>query len=101
MKSPLRPALVLAAGFALAAAPCLSAEFTVPVEYYKLGNGLKVVLSRDASSPKAVVAVYYGIGFRIEPKDRTGFAHLFELMMFVGSENLGKMVVRVGPDKAV
>jgi predicted Zn-dependent peptidase len=35
--------------------------------------------------------VYYNIGFRIEPKDRTGFAHLFEHMMFQGSENLGKM----------
>ncbi len=65
--------------------------FTVPVEYRKLPNGLKVVLSKDTSSPKAVVAVYYNIGFRIEPKDRTGFAHLFEHMMFQGSQNLGKM----------
>jgi zinc protease len=63
----------------------------VPIEYHKLENGLKVVLSPDHSSPKAVVAVYYGIGFRIEPKDRTGFAHLFEHMMFQGSQNLGKM----------
>jgi predicted Zn-dependent peptidase len=38
-----------------------------------------------------VAAVYYNIGFRIEPKDRTGFAHLFEHMMFQGSQNLGKM----------
>ena len=37
------------------------------------------------------VAVYYRIGFRVEPKDRTGFAHLFEHMMFQGSQNLGKM----------
>jgi predicted Zn-dependent peptidase len=63
---------------------------TVPVEYHKLSNGLKVVLSRDTSSPTAVVAVYYNIGFRIEPKGRTGFAHLFEHMMFQGSQNLGK-----------
>jgi predicted Zn-dependent peptidase len=63
---------------------------TVPIEYHKLENGLKVVLSRDTSSPTAVVAIYYGIGFRIEPKDRTGFAHLFEHMMFQGSEHLGK-----------
>jgi predicted Zn-dependent peptidase len=61
------------------------------VEYRKLPNGLKVVLSRDTTSPKTVVAVYYNIGFRIEPKDRTGFAHLFEHMMFQGSQNLGKM----------
>lgn len=64
--------------------------FQVPVEYYKLPNGLKVVLSRDATAPTVCVAVYYNIGFRIEPKDRTGFAHLFEHMMFQGSENLGK-----------
>ena len=65
-------------------------RLTIPVEYHKLPNGLKVVLSRDTSSPTAVVAVYYGIGFRVEPKDRTGFAHLFEHMMFQGSEHLGK-----------
>ncbi|MCI0697789.1 insulinase family protein [candidate division KSB1 bacterium] len=65
--------------------------FQVPVEYHKLDNGLKVVLSPDHTAPTAVVAVYYNIGFRIEPKDRTGFAHLFEHMMFQGSENLGKM----------
>jgi zinc protease len=67
------------------------AEFKVPVEYYKLDNGLKVILSPDNTSPTVVVAVYYNIGFRIEPKDRTGFAHLFEHMMFQGSQNLGKM----------
>jgi len=66
-------------------------SFKVPVEYYKLDNGLKVVLSENKTSPTVVVAVYYNIGFRIEPKNRTGFAHLFEHMMFQGSENLGKM----------
>src|SRR5689334_19644520 len=63
----------------------------VPVEYTKLANGLKVVLSPDSTTPTAVVAVYYNIGFRNEPKDRTGFAHLFEHMMSQGSQNLGKM----------
>ena len=66
-------------------------QFKVPVEYYKLDNGLKVILSQDKTSPTAIIAVYYNIGFRIEPKDRTGFAHLFEHMMFQGSKNLGKM----------
>ena len=73
--------------------PQLEAEastFQIPVEYYRLDNGLRVVLSRDATAPTAVVGVYYNIGFRIEPRDRTGFAHLFEHMMFQGSENLGK-----------
>lgn len=66
-------------------------QFQVPVHYYELDNGLKVILSPDNTSPTAIVAVYYNIGFRLEPKDRTGFAHLFEHMMFQGSENLGKM----------
>lgn len=68
-----------------------TSEFKVPVEYYKLDNGLRVILSQDDTSPTAIVAVYYNIGFRIEPRDRTGFAHLFEHMMFQGSNNLGKM----------
>src|SRR5215831_19496375 len=66
-------------------------QFTVPVIYYTLQNGLRVVLSADHTAPTVVTAVYYRIGFRIEPKDRTGFAHLFEHMMFQGSQNLGKM----------
>jgi predicted Zn-dependent peptidase len=67
------------------------AGINVPVTYYKLPNGLKVVLSPEHSAPLVTVAVYYNIGFRIEPKDRTGFAHLFEHLMFQGSKNLGKM----------
>lgn len=67
------------------------AQFKVPVEYYTMDNGLKVILSQDKTSPTAIVAVYYNIGFRIEPKERTGFAHLFEHMMFQGSKNMGKM----------
>ena len=63
----------------------------VPVTYYKLPNGLKVVLSPEHSAPLTTVAVYYNIGFRIEPRDRTGFAHLFEHLMFQGSKNLGKL----------
>lgn len=63
----------------------------VPVTYYKLPNGLKVVLSPEKSAPLTAVAVYYNIGFRIEPRDRTGFAHLFEHLMFQGSKNLGKL----------
>src|SRR5829696_544502 len=65
-------------------------SINVPVTYYKLPNGLKVVLSPEKSAPLVTAAVYYNIGFRIEPKDRTGFAHLFEHMMFQGSKNLGK-----------
>jgi zinc protease len=74
-----------------AAATATGKSFSVPVEYYKLPNGLRVALSPDHSAPTVTVAVYYRIGFRVEPKDRTGFAHLFEHMMFQGSQNLGKM----------
>ena len=63
-----------------AVAPAGSPPYQVDVAYSKLPNGLRVVLSRDTTAPLAVVAVYYNIGFRIEPKDRTGFAHLFEHM---------------------
>lgn len=78
--------------FAAAASPAIlkAAEYEVPVSYHKLDNGLKVVLSEDYTVPTATIAIYYGIGFRIEPRDRTGFAHLFEHMMFQGSNNLGK-----------
>ncbi len=86
-------AYVLVAAIAASAAPPdkNATRFTVPVEYYKLPNGLRVVLSPDHSSPTVAIGVYYRIGFRIEPRDRTGFAHLFEHMMFQGSQNLGKM----------
>jgi len=62
----------------------------VPIEYYRLDNGLKVVLSRSSTAPTVTVGVYYHIGFRIEPRGRTGFAHLFEHLMFEGSANLPK-----------
>ncbi|MBA3563581.1 MAG: insulinase family protein [Gammaproteobacteria bacterium] len=65
--------------------------FSIPIDYHELDNGLKVVLSPDPSVPVVTVGVYYNIGFRIEPRERTGFAHLFEHLMFQGSDNLGKM----------
>lgn len=84
-------AIILASCSTLKEQQSADNSFSVPVEYYKLDNGLKVILSEDHTSPTVVVAVYYNIGFRNEPQDRTGFAHLFEHMMFQGSENLGKM----------
>ena len=78
---------------ALPAAPSAQSApgLKVPFEYYSLKNGLRVVLSRDTTAPTVGVGVYYHIGFRNEPKDRTGFAHLFEHLMFQGSGNLGKL----------
>jgi zinc protease len=63
----------------------------IPVEHTTLANGLRVVASPDRSAPFVTVGVYYQIGFRLEPRGRSGFAHLFEHMMFQGSENAGKM----------
>ena len=54
-----------------------ASSFQVPVQYHTLDNGLKVVMSQDKTTPIVTVAVYYNIGFRIEPQERTGFAHLF------------------------
>ena len=63
----------------------------IPVESKTLGNGLRVVVAPDSTAPVVTVGVYYKIGFRLEPQGRSGFAHLFEHMMFQGSENAPKM----------
>ena len=63
----------------------------LPVERHLLANGLRVVLSADHAAPIVCVAVYYHVGMRLEPRGRTGFAHLFEHLMFQGSPSLGKM----------
>ena len=61
-----------------------------PIEEFTLANGLRVVLSPDSAIPVVSVAVYYNVGSRNEKEGRTGFAHLFEHMMFQGSENVPK-----------
>ena len=96
----MRPTLRL--GFAalavVAAAACdrggsspVATKLHVDADYYTLPNGLKVVLSRDTTAPTVGVGVYYHVGFRSEPRGRTGFSHLFEHLMFQGSANLGKL----------
>ena len=61
-----------------------------PLQQFTLANGLRVILNRDQSVPVVSVAVYYDVGSRNEKEGRTGFAHLFEHMMFQGSENVPK-----------
>ena len=63
---------------------------STPIEEFQLANGLRVVLSPDRAIPVVSVAVYYDVGSRNEKEGRTGFAHLFEHMMFQGSENVPK-----------
>jgi zinc protease len=70
-------------------------------EDYRLPNGLRVLLAPDSASPVVAVDVWYAVGSRDEKPGRTGFAHLFEHMMFQGSANVGKgehmqMVERAG-----
>jgi zinc protease len=60
------------------------------VERFTLDNGLRVVVGPDRSAPTVAIAVHYDVGFRSEPEGRTGFAHLFEHLMFQGSANLEK-----------
>jgi zinc protease len=64
--------------------------FKVRFQEYTLKNGLRVILSEDPSTPTYSICVTYRVGSRDERPGRTGFAHLFEHMMFQGSENVGK-----------
>src|ERR1700733_9351672 len=61
-----------------------------PYKDVKLGNGLRVLLMEDHSTPVAAIAVVYDVGSRVEKPGHTGFAHLFEHMMFQGSANVRK-----------
>ncbi len=68
------------------------AAWHVPTAMKTLPNGLKVVISEDHSAPTFGLCMTYGIGFRLEPQGRTGFAHLFEHMMFEGTPDAPKGV---------
>ncbi len=98
-------ALALAAPFAPAAAkeaapaaapagpqpvadlPSLVSQVKIPYEKFELANGLTVLVHEDRKAPIANVTVWYNVGSKDEPKGKTGFAHLFEHLMFNGSEN--------------
>ena len=80
-------AALVAAGLAMAQVP--SAIPKVVFTDTTLDNGLRVIISEDHYAPVYAIAVAYKVGSRDERKGRTGFAHLFEHMMFKGSENVG------------
>ena len=61
----------------------------IPVEKFRLDNGLLVTLSQDKTAPIVAVNLWYHVGSANERAGRTGFAHLFEHMLFQGSENVG------------
>ncbi len=75
------------------AGPVASQQIQAPTTMKKLVNGLQVVVSEDHSAPTFGICVSYGIGFRVEPEGRTGFAHLFEHMMFEGTPTVPKGVM--------
>jgi len=74
----------------VAAAADKAKSVQIPIQEVKLKNGLRVILSEDHSAPTYSIGVTYNVGSRDERPGRTGFAHLFEHMMFQGSENVGK-----------
>src|SRR3954447_24149077 len=88
MSSAFQRACAVGAVVALgvAAAPIRKIQFTDT----KLKNGLRVIVSEDHAAPVFSIVVNYNVGSRDERKGRTGFAHLFEHMMFKGSENVGQ-----------
>ncbi len=76
-------------------------QLSIPFERHTLDNGIKVVLSPDRTVPVVATNIWYGVGSRNEPKGKTGFAHLFEHMMFQGSAHVPKnkhfeLIERVG-----
>jgi predicted Zn-dependent peptidase len=82
---PLRHPLALLTALAVAlAAPCLA----VDVETYTLPNGLTVTLHEDHTLPQVVINTWFAVGSKDEPEGRSGFAHLFEHLMFMGTERV-------------
>jgi predicted Zn-dependent peptidase len=84
--------LLGAASLSLSALAASADRWDLPVNVKKLDNGLTVIVTEDHSSPTVGVSVVYHVGMRLEPKNRTGFAHLFEHLMFQGTPNAPKGV---------
>jgi predicted Zn-dependent peptidase len=86
------PVLLAGLGLSVSALAATSDKWDLPVHTKKLDNGLTVIVTEDHSSPTVGVSVVYHVGMRLEPKNRTGFAHLFEHLMFQGTPNAPKGV---------
>jgi len=76
----------------LLAAPLAAQEVNIPHSTFTLPNGLKVIVAEDHSTPVAAVNIWYKVGSGYERPGRTGFAHLFEHVMFMGSGHVGQGV---------
>ena len=86
------PALLVGFSLSMSAFAASADQWKLPVHTKKLDNGLTVIVSEDHSSPTVGVSVVYHVGMRLEPRNRTGFAHLFEHLMFQGTPNAPKGV---------
>jgi zinc protease len=65
----------------------IATQVNIPYEMFRLDNGLTVIVHSDHSTPTVFVGMWYGVGSKDEPDGKTGFAHLFEHLMFQGTEN--------------
>jgi zinc protease len=82
--------ILMSVGLFSCKTPNKETGFTLPIEKYSLANGLSVILHEDHSDPIVAVSIFYHVGSSREVEGKTGFAHLFEHMMFQESENLGR-----------
>jgi predicted Zn-dependent peptidase len=83
--APAAPAAAIGASVPM---PSLVGEVSIPHTTFRLANGLTVIVHEDHKAPVAAVSVWYNVGSKDEPKGETGFAHLYEHLMFNGSEDL-------------
>ncbi|MDX1508868.1 MAG: pitrilysin family protein, partial [Woeseiaceae bacterium] len=79
--------LIMAVTAAAVHADELSTQVDIPYEVFRLDNGLTTIVHSDHSVPTVFVGMWYGVGSKDEPEGKTGFAHLFEHLMFQGTEN--------------
>jgi len=80
-------ALFALSAVAYAADDEIATQVNIPYEMFRLENGLTVIVHTDHSTPTVFVGMWYGVGSKDEPDGKTGFAHLFEHLMFQGTEN--------------
>ncbi len=84
------PAAAQVPGEVAASAPAPAADPRIEFERYRLANGLEVILAPDPSVPLVAVSVWYHVGSGHETPGKSGFAHLFEHMLFQGSKHVGE-----------
>jgi zinc protease len=86
--------VAVGAGHGSPALAATASPIDIPYEKFTLDNGLRVVVHEDRKAPVVAVGVWYHVGSRDEAEGRTGFAHLFEHLMFEGSENYDEDITR-------